>query len=76
MKRWGPMLPLLYFFFLFLLAFVFNFPREVNRQWIWIQVGGIVFMAALGSYIDGNASREEVITIGVFTLLWLGLAFL
>ncbi|WP_223211920.1 hypothetical protein [Thermococcus henrietii] len=32
-------------------------------------------MAALGSYLDGNASRKEVITLGIFTLLWLGLSF-
>ena len=76
MKRWGLIFSILYFFFLSILAFTFNFPREVNRQWLWIQVGGIVFMAALGSYLDGNASRGEVITLGVFTLLWLGLAFI
>jgi hypothetical protein len=67
-------IPFIYFLFLFVLAFM-DFPREINRQWLWVQVGGIVFMTALGSYLDGNPSREEVITLGVFTLLWLGLAF-
>ncbi|AAL81395.1 hypothetical protein PFDSM3638_06340 [Pyrococcus furiosus DSM 3638] len=75
MKRWGLIFPTLYFFFLFIMIFVFNFPREVTRQWMWIQVGGIVFMIALGLYFDGYASLKEVITIGAFTLLWLGLSF-
>jgi len=75
MKRWTFVLPFIYFLFLFALAFM-DFPRQINRQWLWIQVGGIVFMAALGSYLDGNASQEKVITLGVFTLLWLGLAFI
>ncbi len=75
MKRRGIMFPLLYFLFLFMLAFAFDFPREVNRQWMWVQVGGIVFMTSLGLYFDGHALPRDVITIGVFTLLWLGVSF-
>ena len=75
MKRWGPIFPILYFLLLFLLVFAFDFPREVTRQWMWIQIGGIVIMAVLGSYLDGYALLREVIAIGVFVLLWLGLAF-
>jgi len=75
MKRWGLVFPILYFFLLFLMAFVFNFPREVTRQWMWVQIGGIVFMATLGLYFDGYTLPREVITIGIFTLLWLGLSF-
>ncbi|AEC51825.1 hypothetical protein PNA2_0909 [Pyrococcus sp. NA2] len=73
MKRWALILPLLYFFLLFLMAFVFNFPREATRQWMWIQVGGIVFMATLGLYFDGYVLLREVIGIGTFLILWLGL---
>ncbi|WP_297475116.1 hypothetical protein [Thermococcus sp.] len=75
MKRWGLIFPTLYFFLLFLMAFVFNFPREVTRQWMWVQVGGIVFMTTLGLYFDGHALPREVITIGIFTLIWLGASF-
>ena len=75
MKHWGQIFPILYFLLFFLLAFAFDFPREVTRQWMWIQVGGIVFMATVGLYFDGYALLREVITIGIFTLLWLGLSF-
>ncbi|WP_297495053.1 hypothetical protein [Thermococcus sp.] len=75
MKRWGLVFPILYFLFLFMLAFAFDFPREVNRQWMWVQVGGIVFMTALGLYFDGHATLREGTTIGVFGLLWLGVSF-
>ncbi len=43
---------------------------------MWVQVGGIVFMTTLGLYFDGYALPREVIAIGVFTLLWLGVSFI
>ncbi|ASI98408.1 hypothetical protein [Thermococcus celer] len=63
-----------YFLFLFALAFM-DFPREVNRQWMWVQIGGTVFMFVLGGYFDGNVPKGEMIAVGVYTLLWLALSF-
>ena len=33
-------------------------------------------MAILGCYLDGAASKMEAMGAGLFTLLWLGLAFI
>jgi len=75
MKRWTFVLPFIYFLFLFALAFM-DFPRQINRQWMWFQIGGLIFMIVLGGYLDGSIPKGGVITIGTFTLLWLALAFL
>ncbi|NJE85983.1 hypothetical protein E3E23_09130 [Thermococcus sp. CX2] len=75
MKRWTFVLPFIYFLFLFALAFM-DFPRQINRQWMWIQIGGLIFMIVLGRYLDGSIPKGVLITIGAFTLLWLALAFL
>ncbi len=75
MKRWTFVLPFIYFLFLFALAFM-DFPRQINRQWMWVQTGGLIFMIVLGGYLDGNIPKGGMITIGAFTLLWLALSFL
>ncbi len=75
MKRWSLVLPTLYFFLLFLLALL-NIPRRVSRPLTWIQVGGIVFMVVLGGYIEGIVPKRDITAIGLFTILWLGLAFI
>ncbi|ASJ06359.1 hypothetical protein A3L08_02930 [Thermococcus pacificus] len=75
MRRWTFVLPFIYFLFLFALTFM-DFPRQVNRPWMWIQIGGLVFMIVLGSYLDRNIPTAELTVIGAFTLLWLALAFL
>ncbi len=76
MKQWSFVLLSLYFLFILTLAFIFNVPREVTRPWFWIWTGGLILTTALGAYFDGSASQEELVTIGAFTLLWLGLAFI
>ncbi|WP_297417832.1 hypothetical protein [Thermococcus sp.] len=75
MRRWTFILPFVYFLFLFALAFM-DFPRYINRQWMWIQIGGLVFMIVLGDYLDRNIPTAGLTVIGAFTLLWLALAFL
>ncbi|MDV3102998.1 hypothetical protein [Thermococcus waiotapuensis] len=75
MKRWSLVLPTLYFLFLFLLALL-NIPREVSRPLTWIEDGGIVFMVILGGYLEGRVSKMEITAVGLFTILWLGLAFI
>ncbi len=75
MKRWSLILPILYFFVLVVLA-VLNIPRETTRPLTWMEIGGVVFMATLGLYLDGSAPLRDVITVGIFTLLWLALAFI
>ncbi len=75
MNRWTFVFPFIYFLFLFSLAFM-DFPRQVNRPWMWIQIGGLIFMIVLGAYFDGGVQKIELITAGVFTLLWLAMAFI
>ncbi len=75
MRRWTFVLPFVYLLFLFALAFM-DFPRYINRQWMWIQIGGLLFMIVLGAYLDRNIPTAELTVIGAFTLLWLALAFL
>lgn len=74
MRRWTFVLPFVCFLFLFALAFM-DFPREINRQWMWVQIGGLIFMFVLGGYFDGNVPKGEVIAVGAYTLLWLALSF-
>ncbi len=75
MRRWTFVLPFVYLLFLFALAFM-DFPRYINRQWMWIQIGGLIFMIVLGAYLDGSVRGIELIGAGAFTILWLALAFL
>jgi len=75
MKRWTFVLPFIYLLFLFALAFM-NSPRQINRQWMWVQIGGLIFMIVLGGYLDGSIPKKDITTIGLFTILWLGLAFI
>ncbi|WP_245608292.1 hypothetical protein [Thermococcus guaymasensis] len=63
MKRWILICILLYFLVLLVRA-TLNIPREATRPWFWIWTGSIVFMAVLGVYFDGNASQEELMTVG------------
>ena len=75
MKRWTFVFPFIYFLFLFSLTFI-DLPRQINRQWMWVQIGGLIFVIVLGGYLDGSIPKSGLITIGAFTLLWLALAFL
>jgi len=75
MKRWTFVLPFIYFLFLSVLALM-DFPRQINRQWMWIQIGGLLLMIVLGAYLDGSVRGIELIGAGAFTILWLALAFL
>lgn len=75
MRRWAFVFPFIYFLFLFALAFM-DFPRHITRQWIWIQIGGLIFMVVLGGYFDGSLPRNEMLTVGAFTLLWLAFAYI
>ncbi|MBP1912778.1 hypothetical protein [Thermococcus stetteri] len=75
MKRWTFVLPFIYFLFLFALAFM-DFPRQINRQWMWVQIGGLIFTFVLGGYLDGSIPEGKLTAIGAFTLLWLALAFI
>jgi hypothetical protein len=74
-RRWSFVLPLIYFLLLSALAFM-DFPRCITRQWMWFQIGGLIFMIVLGGHLDGNLPRNEMLTVGAFTLLWLASAYL
>ena len=74
MRHWTFVLPFIYFLFLFVLASM-DFPQQINHQWMWVQIGGLIFMIVLGRYLDGSIPKEEVMAIGAFTFLWLALAF-
>lgn len=73
MNRWTFVLPFIYFLFLFALAFM-DFPLQTSPQWMWLQIGGLIFIITLGRYLDGSIPRVGLITIGAFTFLWFALA--
>ena len=67
-------MPILYFLICWFILGALSI-RSLDTFHFWILIGGAIFMATAGSYLDGRAPKTIVILLGVFTLAWAGVSY-